>query len=86
MLYVSRSDPVRDEIAFVDDENDLLVRFLFPDVFQNGLAERAHRVAPIEDVEDDVGRVNHFVELAVYPPRGALSVDGLDDICVSLEI
>ena len=51
---IVHGDPVRDKIALVDDQNDLFVGFLFPDVLQNGFAHRSHRIPRVEDVEDDI--------------------------------
>ena len=55
VLYVACSDPVRYEITLVEDKHNLLVRLLLPDKFQDALAKGTHRVASIENMEDNVG-------------------------------
>jgi hypothetical protein len=82
VLDVSSRDPCGDKVAFIEDENDLLVRLFLPKEFQHGRAQRAKRVPGVEDVEKNVRGVDYFVELAVYASGGAFSVDRLDPIGV----
>ena len=70
-------DPVGHEIAFVDDQDDLLVRFLLLDVLEDGFAHGTEGIASVEDVEDDIGRVDDFVQLTVDPTRRPFGVDRL---------
>ena len=53
-MVIAHSDPVRNEVALVDDQDDLFVSFLLLDVFQNRFPHRSHWVSRVEDVEDDV--------------------------------
>lgn len=53
------------------------MRLLLLEEVEDGLAHRAHRVARVEHVDDDVGRVEDLVELAPDAPRLALGVDAL---------
>jgi hypothetical protein len=62
------------------------VRFFLFDVFQYGLAHRPEGVAGVENVKDDVGGIDDLVEFAVYPSRGAFSVDGLVIVGVCLRL
>ena len=80
----THSDPIRDQVALVNDEDDLLMCLLLAHVLQHALAQRSERIARVKDMNKDVRRVDDLVELAVYPARGALGVDGLDDIGVGL--
>jgi hypothetical protein len=82
VLDVSSRDPCGDKVAFVEDENDLLVRLFFPKEFQHGGAQRAKRVPGVEDMEENVRGVYYFIELAVYASGGAFSIDRLDPIGV----
>lgn len=54
VLDISCSHPVGDEIALVDDKDDLLVRLLFTDELEDTLTERAHGVPRIQNVENNV--------------------------------
>jgi hypothetical protein len=60
------------------------VRLFLLDVVQDRLTHRPQRVPSIQDVEDDIGRVDDFVEFAINSPRSAFGVDGLNIICVRL--
>ena len=62
------------------------MRLLLPDVFQYRLAKRAHRIASVDDMNDDVRRVDDLVKLAIDTARGPLRIDRLNDICVRLEV
>jgi hypothetical protein len=73
----THSDPSRDEIDLVENENDALVRLLLLEEIEDGPAHRAHWVACVEDVDDDVRRVEDLVELSPDPARLALGVDAL---------
>lgn len=41
VLDISRSDPVRHEVALIDNKDHLFMSFLFSDEFENAFAERA---------------------------------------------
>lgn len=53
------------------------MRLLLAEVLDDGLATGAEGVTGVEDVDDDVGRVEHLVELSPDTTRGSLGVDGL---------
>lgn len=55
----------------------MLVRLFLPQVLDNRLTPRAERVSSIENVDDDVGRVEDLVELSPYTTGCTLLVDSL---------
>ena len=57
--------PVWHQVAFVEDEHDLLMGLLLLDILQNGLAHRPKRVSCIKNMEDDIRRVDNFVQFAI---------------------
>lgn len=65
---ITYGDPVRDEVTFVDDQYDLFMSFFLFDILQHRFAHRSNWISSIEYVEDNVGRVDDFVKLAVDPP------------------
>ena len=46
----THSDPIGHEIALVDDQNNLLMSFLFLDVFKDGVAKCSQRVPGVENM------------------------------------
>ena len=42
--------------------------FLLLDILQNGFTHRSDWISRVKDVEDNVGRVDNFVKLAVDTP------------------
>ena len=64
---VAHSDPVRDEVTLVDDQDDLFMSFFLFDIVQNGFAHRSQRVSCVEDMEDNIRRVDDLVEFAIDP-------------------
>lgn len=47
-------DPVWNEVALVDDQDDLFMSFLLLDILQDGFTHRSDWIPRIEYVEDDV--------------------------------
>lgn len=62
------SDPVRNEVTLVDDQDDLLVSFLLLDILQNRFAHRSDWISRVEYVEDNVRRIDDFVKFAIDTP------------------
>ena len=62
------SDPVRNEVTLVDDQDDLFVSFLLPDILQNRFAHRSDWISRVEYVEDNVRRIDDFVKFAIDTP------------------
>ena len=81
---ITHGDPVWNEVTLVNNQDDLFMGFLLFDILQHRLAHRSDWISGIEDVEDNVGRVNDFVKLAIDTPRGSFRVNRLDVVCVSL--
>ena len=62
------SDPVRNEVTLVDDQDDLFVSLLFFNVLQNRFAHRSDWISRVEYVEDNVRRIDDFVKFAIDTP------------------
>ena len=71
-----RSDAGGYEIRLVEDVDEMLVRFAFHVLFYTGAAG-AERVAGVQDVEEDVGGVEHPVQFVPDAPALAFAEDGL---------
>lgn len=65
---VTHGDPVWNEVTLVNDQDDLLVGFFLFDILQHGFTHRSDWISSVEYVEDNVGRVDDFVELAIDTP------------------
>jgi hypothetical protein len=57
--------------------------FLF-DILQHRFAHRPDWITSIEYVEDNVGRVDDFIKLAIDTPGGPFRINRLDVVGVSL--
>jgi len=73
----THGNPGGDEVNLVEDVDKVLVRLLLAEVLHNRLAAGAEGVTSVEDVDDDIGRVEHLVQLTPNTTRGTLGVDGL---------
>ena len=62
------SDPVRNEVTLVDDQDDLFVSFLLLDILQNRFTHRSDWISRVEYVEDNVRRIDDFVKFAIDTP------------------
>jgi len=71
-------NPIWYEIALVNYKYNLLVCLFLLYIFQNALAECAKRISCIQYMQQDVRRINDFVQLAIYASRRALRVYRLD--------
>lgn len=80
MLNVAGGDPVRHQVALVDDEDNLLVRFFFADVLQDTLAKRPERIAGVDNMEDNVRGVDDLVQLTIDTSRCALGEYWFDQV------
>jgi len=65
---VAYGDPVWNEVALVDDQDDLFMSFLLLDILQDGFTHGSNWISRIEYMKDDVRRVNDLVKLAVDTP------------------
>jgi len=65
---VTHGDPVWNEVTLVDDQDDLLMGFFLFDILQHGFTHRSDWISSVEYVEDNVGRVDDFVKLAIDTP------------------
>jgi len=65
-----------DEVAFVEDEQEMLVRRFLLDVFLHAAASRSFWISRVQDVEDDVRGVDDFVQLVPYPLALTFGEDG----------
>lgn len=63
MIAETYGNPSRDEINLIEEEDEVLVRLFVADVLLDASAAGAHGVTSIENVDDDVGRVDDLVEL-----------------------
>jgi hypothetical protein len=81
---VAHSDPVGNEITLVDDQDDLFMCLLPLDEIQDGLTHGTQRIASVQNVENDIGRINDLVEFAVYTTRSAFGIDRFDIIGMRL--
>ena len=70
----THSDPGRHKVDLVQHIHQMLVRLLLADVLDNGLTPGAHRISSVQNMDDDVGRVEHLVQLSPDTPRGTLGV------------
>lgn len=73
----THGNPSRDEIDLVENEDNSLVSLLLLEEVEDGLAHGSHRVSSVEDVNDDVGRIEDLVELSPNSSRSSLGVDSL---------
>jgi hypothetical protein len=53
------------------------VSFLLFEEIKDGLAHGSHRVSSVENVDDDIGRIEDLVELSPNSTRRSLGVDSL---------
>lgn len=53
----------------------MLVRLLLSEVFDNRLTPRTEGITGVQDVDDDVGRVEDLVQFSPYTTRGTLGID-----------
>lgn len=54
-VHNTHSYPCRDEIDFVQNIDELLVRLFLPEELDNGLASCSEGISSVEDVYHDVG-------------------------------
>lgn len=68
------SHGARHQIALVEDEDEVLVGRLSLEILFDAPTPRSQRVSRVEDMEDDVARVQHLVQFvpvrkSAYQPR-----------------
>lgn len=73
----THGNPGRHQVHLVQHVHQMLVRLLFTQVLDNRLTPCAERISSVEHVNNNVGRVEHLVQLTPDTPRGTLVVDGL---------
>jgi hypothetical protein len=78
--------PIWHQIALVYDENDLLMRLFFCNVVKNRLAHSTHGVASVQNMKNDIRRINNLVEFSIYPTRCAFCIYRLNIVGVCLRL
>jgi hypothetical protein len=73
----THSNPSGDKVDLVKDVDKVLVSLLLAEVIDNGPAARTERVTGVEDVDNNIRRVEDLVELSPNTTRGTLVVGGL---------
>ncbi len=73
----THSDPSGHKVNLVEQEDEVLVRFLFLDMFFDALAACAFRIPCVEYVNDHVGRVDDLVQFGPDPSRLTFGVSWL---------
>lgn len=58
---VTYGHPVGNQVAFIDDQDYLLVRFFLLDIVKDGVAHCAKGIAGVKYMQDDVGGVDDLV-------------------------
>mmetsp|Transcript_31309 Transcript_31309/g.91296 ORF Transcript_31309/g.91296 Transcript_31309/m.91296 type:complete len:249 (-) Transcript_31309:242-988(-) len=71
LLHPSSRNPSRYQVDFVQDEHNVLVGLLLPQLPLQLLAASPHGVPSIQNEDDDIGGVHDFVELSPNPLRCA---------------
>lgn len=59
------------------------MRFFLFDIVQNRITHGPKWITGVEDMKDNIRRVNDFVKLAINPSRCAFCVDRFDVIAIS---
>lgn len=85
-MKITHCCPGRDQITFVEYEDNLLVALLFLQEIDDRVAASAKGISGIQNVHDNVGRIDDFVQLAENSSRSSLQPDGLDDIGMSRKV
>jgi hypothetical protein len=79
MAWPTHSDPCGDQVHLVQDIHQMLVRLLLPQVLDDRLTPGAERVTSVQHMDDDIGRVEHLVQLSPNSAGGTLVVNGFTD-------
>lgn len=67
--------PCRDKIDLVQNINQLLVRLFLPQIINDRFTPCSKRVSSIENVNDNVGRIENLVKFTPNTPRCTLGVN-----------
>lgn len=73
----THGNPGGDKIDLVQDVDQVLVRLLLSQVFDDRLAPGTDGVSRVQHVNDDIGGIEHFVQLSPDTPRGTFGVNRL---------
>lgn len=82
-MYITRKGgmtyghPSGNEINLVKDINQMFMCLFLPQVLDDGLTPRTQRISCIQDMDNDIGRIENFVELTPDTSGCTLGIDGL---------
>lgn len=62
MWCISYRDPGRDEVALVQNKDEMLPGFLLFHVVLDALGARSHGITGVQHLDDDIRRVDHLLE------------------------
>jgi len=71
----THGNPGRNKIDLVQHVDQLFVRLFLPQELDDGFTPGSHRIPGIEDVDDNVGRVENLVQFSPDSTRGSFGVD-----------
>lgn len=82
-------NPSGNEINLVKDINQMFMCLFLPQVLDDGLTPRTQRISCIQDMDNDIGRIENFVELTPDTSGCTLGIDrltrgrggGMVDVC-----
>merc|ERR1719187_2843146 len=66
------SHPNWDQINLIKDENEMLMRFLFGQKLLHVVRSSTEGISRVENLNNDVGRVDHFIQFVPNTARLAL--------------
>jgi hypothetical protein len=72
--HSTHRDPSRHQIHLVKHIYQMLMRLLLSQILHNRLTPRPHRVSRIQDMDDNIGRIEDFVQFTPDSSRGPFRV------------
>lgn len=72
---MTHRSPSRNEVDLIQHVDQMLVRLLLPQVLDDRLTPCSERISSIENMDDDVRRVEHLVQLSPNSARSAFGID-----------
>ena len=72
---LTHSSPCGDEIDLVQDINEMLVCILLPEVLDNRLTPGTKRIPGVQNMNDDIGRIEDLVQFSPYTTGSTFGVD-----------
>lgn len=70
-------NPSGNKINLVEDINKMLMRLFLSQVLDDGFTPRTQRISCIQDMDNDIGRIQNFIELTPDTSGCTLGIDGL---------